>query len=132
MSEQNAVQKFFSALGQNDLDGALEAVHDDAVFSAPGPDTVPIYNDFYGKEGVIRFIEILGELFDTEAFEIFDVRESGDYVFAIGLMKHRVKKTGRLFECEWSLVCRIKDGKIISYKMFEDTAALEKAYLDRN
>jgi len=132
MSEQNAVQQFFSALGESNLEKALGSVHEDAVFSAPGPNTVPIYGDFYGKDGVRDFIRILGELFDTEAFKIYDVRESGDYIFAIGLMKHRVKKTGRLFECEWSLVCKVKDGQIISYKMFEDTAGLENAYLDRN
>jgi len=75
---------------------------------------VPIYGDFFGKPGVIEFVGILGDLFETEAFEIYEARESGDYVFATGLMKHRVKNTGRLFECEWALVCRIKDGKIIS------------------
>ncbi len=132
MSEQNAIRNFFSALGEGNLDKALESVHEDAVFSAPGPKTVPIYGNFYSKEGVGKFIGILGELFDTEAFQIYDIVEKDDYVFAIGLMKHRVKKTGRLFECEWSLVFKIKDNQIISYKMFEDTAALENAYLDRD
>ncbi|MEM7009705.1 MAG: nuclear transport factor 2 family protein [Thermodesulfobacteriota bacterium] len=130
MSE-NAVQKFLSALFNQDLDQAIEAVHEDAVFSAPGPDTVPNYRTFHGKKGAREFIAILGELFDTEAFEVYEFIEKDDYVFAIGLMKHRVKKTGRLFECEWVLVCKVKDGQIISYKMFEDTAALENAYLDR-
>ena len=130
MSEQNAVQKFFMELEQGNLEKALESVHEEAVFSAPGPDTVPIYGNFYGKDGVRDFIRILGELFDTEAFEIYDIVEKDDYIFAIGLMKHRVKKTKRMFECEWSLVCKVKDGQIISYKMFEDTAALEKAYLN--
>lgn len=131
MNKQNAVQRFFTALGEANLDRALESVHEDTVFSAPGPNTVPIYGDFYGRDGVRDFIRILGELFDTEAFEIYDVKEADDYVFAIGLMKHRVKKTGRMFECEWSLVCKIKDDSIISYKMFEDTSALEKAYLSK-
>ncbi|GJM15015.1 MAG: hypothetical protein DHS20C13_03420 [Thermodesulfobacteriota bacterium] len=130
MSELNAVQKFFMGLEEGDLEKALESVHEDAVFSAPGPDTVPIYGNFYGKDGVRDFIRILGELFDTEAYEIYDIVEKDDYIFAIGLMKHRVKKTDRMFECEWSLVCKVKDGQIISYKMFEDTAALEKAYLN--
>lgn len=130
MNESNPVKNLFSALGEGNLDLALESVHQDAVFSAPGPDTVPIYGNFYGKDGVRDFVRILGELFDTQAFEIYDVRESGEYIFAIGLMKHRVKKTGRMFECEWSLVCKVKDCQIISYKMFEDTAALQKAYLD--
>jgi len=132
MSEQNAVQKFFTALSEMNLEKALESVHEDTVFSAPGPGTVPIYGNFYGKDGVRDFVRILGELFDTEAYEIYDIVEKDNYVFAIGLMKHRVKKTGRLFECEWSLVCKVKDNQIISYKMFEDTAALEKAYLDTN
>ena len=130
MSEQNAVQRFFIGLEEGNLEKALEAVHEDAVFSAPGPDTVPIYGNFYGKDGVRDFIRILGELFDTEAYEIYDIVEKDDYIFTIGLMKHRVKKTDRMFECEWSLVCKVKDGQIISYKMFEDTAALEKAYLN--
>ena len=130
MSELNAVQKFFMGLEEGNLEKALESVHEDAVFSAPGPDSVPIYNTFHGKEGVREFINILGEMFDTEAFEIYDIIEKDGYVFALGLMKHGVKKTGKIFECEWVLVCKIKDGKIISYKMFEDTAALEKAYLN--
>ena len=58
------------------------------------------------------------------------MRESEDYVFSIGFLKRRVKKIGRIFECEWSLVCRINDGKIISYKMFEYTSGLKKAYLN--
>lgn len=132
MNKQNAVEGFFSALAEGDLEKALESVHEETVFSAPGPDTVPIYRNFHGREGVRDFIRILGELFDTQAFEIYDVKEVDEYVFAIGLMKHRVKKTNRMFECEWSLVCKIKDGQIISYKMFEDTAALENAYLDRH
>lgn len=132
MNQQNPVRAFFSDLAEQNIDKALMSVHKDAVFSAPGPNTVPIYNDFYGRDGVRDFIRILGELFDTEDFQIFEVIESGEYVFAIGLMKHKVKKTGRIFECEWSLVCKVKDGRIISYKMFEDTAALENAYLDRN
>ena len=110
------------------MDEILESVHDDAVFQAPGPETVPIYNTFYGKEGVKEFVRILGELFDTEDFKIYIIAPYKDYIFAHGLMKHWVKATGKMFECEWALVCKIKDGKIISYKMFEDTSALEKAY----
>jgi len=36
MSKQNAVQKFFAALAEKDLEKVLEAVHEEAVFSAPG------------------------------------------------------------------------------------------------
>lgn len=130
LPEINAVEKFFSSLKQGDIEGAIDTVHEEAEFSAPGPDTVPIYNTFHGKEGVRQFILILGELFDTEVFEIYDVVEKDYWVFATGLMKHRVKKTGKLFECEWALVSKVKDDKIVLYKMFEDTSALERAYTE--
>ena len=45
-----------------------------------------------------------------------------------GYMQHRLRKTGRVFRSEWVLVCEVKDGRILTYKMFEDTAALAAAY----
>ena len=66
MSKQKAVQKFFAALAVKDLEKALEAVHEEAVFSALRPDYISIYGDFHGKDGVIRFIEVLDDLFDTD------------------------------------------------------------------
>lgn len=128
MSGLTAVHDFFSSMKEGDLDRLLDTVHEDAEFCAPGPDTVPIYNTFHGKDGVREFVRILGELFQNEAFEVYDIVGQGELVFAHGHLRHRVKATGRVFDCDWALVCKIKDGKIISYKMFEDTAALEKAY----
>ncbi|NER05263.1 MAG: nuclear transport factor 2 family protein [Okeania sp. SIO3C4] len=124
----NPVAKFFAALKDKDLDRALSVVAEDVVFEAQGPNTVPIYGKFIGKKGVVEFISILGELFNTEAFEIYKLVAVDNYIFAHGYMQHRVKKTDRLFKCEYALVCTSKNGLITSYKMFEDTAALSEAY----
>jgi ketosteroid isomerase-like protein len=67
-------------------------------------------------------------MFETEAFEFRKWATADNFVFAYGYMQHRVRKTGRLFKSEWALVCQVKNGRIISYKMFEDTAALRDAY----
>ncbi|NEP77446.1 MAG: nuclear transport factor 2 family protein [Okeania sp. SIO3B3] len=124
----NPVAKFFAALKDKDLDRALSVVAEDVVFEAQGPNTVPIYGKFIGKKGVVEFISILGELFNTEAFEIYKLVAVDNYIFAHGYMQHRVKKTERIFKCEYALVCTSKNGLITSYKMFEDTAALSEAY----
>ncbi|WP_293088656.1 nuclear transport factor 2 family protein [Okeania sp. SIO3B5] len=65
---------------------------------------------------------------NTEAFEIYKLVAVDNYIFAHGYMQHRVKKTERIFKCEYALVCTTKNGLITSYKMFEDTAALSEAY----
>ena len=103
-------------------------MHEDALFEAQGPDSVPIYGVFEGREGVERFLSILSKLFDTEAFEVKKWAEADDCVFAHGHMQHRVEKTDRVFQCELALVCQVDKGLITSYKMFEDTAALQAAY----
>lgn len=110
------------------LSGALQLVDGNAVFEAQGPMTVPIYGRFEGKTGVTRFLKILWEIFDTEAFEFRKWANAEGFVFGYGYMRHRVRNTGRVFESEWALVCQISGGLITSYKMFEDTAALQAAY----
>ncbi|MBS63271.1 nuclear transport factor 2 family protein [Salinisphaera sp.] len=122
------VRQFFACVANADIDGALMQVHDEAVFEAQGPQTVPIYGVFHGPSGARTFLSILAELFETEAFEFYHWAENDDIVFAHGRMRHRVRRSDRIFECEWALVCRIADGRIIGYKMFEDTAALAAAY----
>ncbi|MGL5084073.1 MAG: nuclear transport factor 2 family protein [Microcoleaceae cyanobacterium] len=125
----NPVQQFFTCLFNNDLSGALDLVHDDAVFEAQGPSSVPIYGRFEGEAGVKQFLAILTEMFETEAFEIRKWSVIDEFVFAYGYMQHRVRKTGRIFKSEWALVCQVQGDRIISYKMFEDTAALQTAYV---
>lgn len=124
----NPVKKFFSYARSGDTAAALEYVHENGTFEAQGPSSVPIYGVFKGHEGVARFLTILSELFDTEAFEFRKWAEVDNYVFAYGYMQHRVKKTDLVFKSEWALVCQVENGRITSYKMFEDTAALQAAY----
>lgn len=125
----NPVEQFFLAIAQGNLAKALDTVNDDVVFEAQGPKSVPIYGRFEGKKGVEKFVNTLSDLFNTEAFEIRKWAFSEDFVFAYGYMQHRVSKTNKLFKSEWSLVCQIENERISSYKMFEDTAALEAAYI---
>jgi ketosteroid isomerase-like protein len=122
------IDRFFAALGSGNEEGALELVTPDATFEAQGPPSVPIYGRFEGHEGVRRFIATLSELFDTERFDVHRSTQGDGLAFAYGYMQHRVRKTGRVFRSEWALYCEVREGRIHTYKMFEDTAALAAAY----
>ncbi len=124
----NPVEQMFARIAQRDLDGAVEFVTEDAVFEAQGPDDVPIYGRFTGKDGARRFLSIARDTFDTEAFEFRKYAFADDYIFAHGHMQHRVRKTDKVFRSEWALVCQVRAGRIHHYRMFEDTAALQTAY----
>jgi uncharacterized protein len=122
------IDRFFAALGSSGAEAALKLVAPDATFEAQGPSSVPIYGRFEGHDGVRRFIATLRELFDTERFEVRQSTQSSDIAFAYGYMQHRVRRTGQVFRSEWALYCEVRDGRIRTYKMFEDTAALAAAY----
>jgi ketosteroid isomerase-like protein len=124
----NTIDKFFTALGSGNDEAALELVTPDATFEAQGPPGVPIYGRFEGRDGVRRFIATLRELFDTERFDVRQSTQSDGLAFAYGYMQHRLRNSGRVFRSEWALYCEVRGGRIRTYKMFEDTAALAAAY----
>jgi ketosteroid isomerase-like protein len=122
------LEDFFAALGGGGEEAVLELVTPDAAFEAQGPPSVPIYGRFDGHDGVRCFVATLRQFFDTERFEVRQSTQSDGLAFAYGYMRHRVRKTGEVFRSEWALYCEVREGRISTYKMFEDTAALAAAY----
>ena len=125
---ETIIERFFAVLLDRGIDAALDLVTEDASFEAQGPSSVPIYRRFKGHEGVREFIGILQNMFDTEKFEIRQAVEQAEVAFAYGYMQHRVIKTNKVFCSEFALYCRTQNGRISTYKMFEDTAALAIAH----
>lgn len=121
-----AVQEFFDRLARHELNGALDFVHEDAVFEAQGPESMPMYGRFEGRKGVERFIALFSETFDADALDIHTWSVIDEFFFAYGYLHHRIR--GWIFGSEWALVCCVKDGRISAFKMFEDRAALQTAY----
>ncbi|MGP7815617.1 nuclear transport factor 2 family protein [Niallia sp. 01092] len=125
------VKSFFEALWSKDTEKALQLVDENAIFIAmrkESSDQVPLYGTFKGKEGVKKFLATLATSFDTQHFQINHIMGEGEWATAWGSFQHIVRKTGSLFESEWSVVCRINDGRILSYQIYEDTDALERAF----
>lgn len=122
------IERLFNLAATDNIEGVIALTTHDTIFEAQGPANVPIYGAFSGHAGVKHFFETLGQMFDTEAFEIRSTIENNEIAFGYGYMQHRVKRTGTIFKSEWALVCNLRNGKICHYRMFEDTAALLESY----
>ncbi len=124
------IETFFQRLGAGDLDGALALVAPDAAFVAvrEGREPrLPLYGTWQGRDEVRRLLGLLGEIFATEIFSVHHALGDGRTEFASGHLRHVVRATGRVFECDWAVVCAVADGMIQRYQFFEDTARLEEA-----
>ncbi|MCY1703871.1 nuclear transport factor 2 family protein [Deinococcus sp. SL84] len=122
------VETFFQAFAKGDMPALLDTLHPDIILSSDGPSNVPWYGTFHGHEGAKDMLGRLGSNVTTQAFEIKGIVGEGNLAMATGTLHHQINSTGKPFKGAWALVCDIQDGKIKTYRFFEDTAAAGVAF----
>lgn len=129
-SGKEVVQTFFTSFGNGDLEGVIATFSDTAkIFSInkKGIEGAKLYGTFKGKEGVKTFLEVLSMTFETKSFSVDYILGENNIVFAKGSFVHIVKTTKKIFESDWALMCIVKNGKILEYHFFEDSASFMRA-----
>ena len=86
-----------------------------------------LYGSYFGIDGLKVFLTRMGNSFDTKSFSIEKLISESDVAFANGQFTHKVKATDKSFHSNWALCVTVNNGKISSYKFYEDSAAFEKA-----
>jgi ketosteroid isomerase-like protein len=88
----------------------------------PGAPEVPHAGRYHGREDVSRFFAVIGETLEFENFEPREFVADRDLVIVLGALRARVNATGRFYDNEWAMVWRLRDGKVASWQVYEDTA----------
>jgi ketosteroid isomerase-like protein len=65
---------------------------------------------------------------ETLEFEPREFIAQGDKVVSLGHYRWRVKTTGREFSSDFAHVFTVRDGKIVSFQEYTDTASAARAY----
>jgi hypothetical protein len=133
MAEQENVkliQGLYAAFGRGDIPAILSEIANNAgVTHSPGsPDKLPWARTYRGRQGWEQFFKDLGEALEPLGFEPRDYVAQGDRVVAFGHFRARVKATGRIFEDPWAMDWVVRNGKVASCHVYEDTAAVEVAF----
>jgi uncharacterized protein len=137
MSEQQntaVVKQAYAAFGRGDIP-ALLALVDENVDWHPviGTDShVPTSGRRRGRSEVARFFETVGK---SISFAVFDPREfvaQGDKVVALGHYTATAIPTGGTFDSDWVMTFTLKNGKIVKFSEFSDSAQLNRAFGGKN
>lgn len=128
-SEQNTkvVMETYAAVGRGDVPALLDLLDEQVVWSLQGPADFPFAGTYNGRDGVATFLQRVGETLTFEQFEPRTVIAQADTVVVVGYERSRAHATGRLLEMEWAHVYTLSNGRITSFRAFEDTAALAAA-----
>jgi ketosteroid isomerase-like protein len=130
MSEQDnvrIVQGIYQAFGRGDVPAIVSTLADRFEWHHRGAPAVPWGRSRSTKEDVTSFFRELAEAVEVLGFEVHDYVAQGDKVVALGVFKGRSKETGKEFEEPWAMAWTFKDGKVVDYRAYEDTAAVASA-----
>ena len=122
------VQKLYEAFGRGDLPAILSHLAEDVTWKYLGPAEIPFGGTRHGKEQVAQFFAAIAGSLEVQDFGVDRFIAQGDMVVALGHERMRVKTTGRTYETQWAHVFTLRDGKIVEFREYADSAAVAEAF----
>ena len=86
--------------------------------------SLPWGGDYRGPEGAAEFFQKLDATMETVSFDVQENIEAGDEVFSFGSYTGRGRATGRTGSADWMFRWRLREGKVVSWESYIDTAAI--------
>ena len=129
MSEDNldVVRRGYDAFGRGDIDALLELFDEQIQWVTPGPSELATSGRRTGRQEVGQFFASVNELFDVQRFEPREYIAQGDRIVVLGEETARVRATGKTLDLDWVHVFTLRNGKVVAFQEFFDTAAVVAA-----
>jgi ketosteroid isomerase-like protein len=129
MSAEENIQiakKAYADFGRGDIPAMLAAVDENVVWITPDIGQAP-GGTYRGRAGVAQFFQQVSETWEFQAFEPREYIASGDRLVVLGSYAFTSRATGRSGSCEWAMVWKVRDGKVVHFQEYTDTAVLRGA-----
>jgi ketosteroid isomerase-like protein len=127
VSDQNIerVKSMYAAFAADDVKTIIKASSADVVWEVVGRRAdSPVLGRWAGLEGIAEFFEAVRTTGVTEVFEATAFHPANDKVFVEGRMVSTLNGSGRKIDSDWLHVFTFRDGQLIGFKQFYDTAQL--------
>ena len=121
------VRALYEAFGRGDIQFVLDRIASDCRWVEPG-EGIPYSGVYTGPEGVADFFRKLSESEQIVRFEPREFFVNGDDVVALGFEECLVPATGKKASTSWAMRFRVRDGKVVAFEGFYDTAAYLRAH----
>lgn len=128
MRNVQIVQQIYAAFGKREVQTLLTFLSDEIDWQLLGPPKIAHAGPHRGRDQVRRFFATVAETLEITQFEPREFITQDDKVVALGYYAGRVKSTGRQYASEWAHVFTLREGKVIKFREYADTANLAAAY----
>lgn len=126
MSNVNRMRELYEAFGRGDVPAVLEAMSPEVRWhQAEGNPYMPSGEPFVGPESVLNDLFMkLGEEWDGFTIHPKSFRDAGESVIVEARYTGTFKATGRSMDAQVCHVWDLKDGKVVRYQQYLDTAKI--------
>lgn len=126
------VRRFMQRFVEQDIDGALKDVHDDASLDWSSSDA-PDRGTYAGRARWVAFARARDEVLAGRGFDFVELLAAEpDKVVLVGRMREHGRASGADVEAVGAAVFTLRQGKITHLKLYQTrAAALEAAGVDR-
>ncbi len=122
-------QRGYALFAQGDIETLItEVVGRNCQWSVPGPKNVPLSGLYEGPAGAGEFFTRLAQHLQITKFEPTQFIDGGDTIVVIGREEATVKKTGKQYSQDWVHVLRYRDGTMVAFQSYDDTAKIAAAF----
>jgi len=128
-SNTTLIQDVYAAFGRGDVPTILNSLAPNVEWTFDGPETIPYAGRKTGPGEVVKFFEALAATQEQQRLTIDEYIADGDNVVTIGRYAALVKTTGKRFDSPVVHVFTVRDGKIVRFLDFADTAMMADAYV---
>ena len=128
MPALDTVKAHYDALARRDIEAALAVIDDAAVWEFCGPSTIPFAGQWRGRSGVRDFFDAIRSTIEVKEFQVERMVTDGDTVAVFGRERFLVKRTGKEWAVDWVQVHEVRNGRIVRFREYTNTAAIADAY----
>ncbi len=119
MSEElETVKQVYQRFAEGDIEGFLDLCSESIEWVVNGPADLEKCDAFEGREGVMRFLDILNATWEFSSFEPKEFISGGSLVVVLGAEQGQDRNTEEEFSNRWAHVFDVSDGKIVRFREF--------------
>lgn len=122
MSSIDTANKWYASIHAGDFDSLFNLIDDDCVIEYQGPSIIPFAGIFTGKEKCKLFFGHVAEDVEIREFCQDEFITEGDKVAVTGHLELVLKITGGIYASDYVHILDIKNGKVVRFRDFQDTA----------
>ena len=123
------VQNLYASYAKGDIDAVLDGCSPDVQWCSGGSsDDFPAFGPRKSRAEVREFFSTVSEALEFSEFAPLEFYADKDKVIVLGMYTFIMKNGGQKASSDWVHIFTVRDGQVVMFREFLDTARVAAAY----